>query len=535
MKRALKWIVIGVGVLIVAAVALIFLVDANRFRPTLESSLRDSLHRDVKLGNLSLSLLSGSVEANDLEIGEDPAFGKAPFLRAKAIRVGVELRPLIFSKKLNVTGITIERPEITLMQTPQGNWNYSSLGTSASAPAAAAANNSTAAASTAGLALTVSRLNITDGRLTIGRTSGNWKPLILNNVNVEVRDFSATSSFPFSLSTKVEGGGDIKLDGKAGPINPTDASMTPATIKFNLASVDVAHTGLVNYAPNLAGLISLDGNGETNGSTLRINGAIKAEKLKLSKSGTPATVPVAFIFDAEHNMRKHSGVLKRGNVRIGKAPAKITGSYYEQAQNMILKMNLDAPNMPVSDIAAMLAPMGIVLPSGSKLENGTISAKLTANGPADELVSDGSIAIRDTTLAGFDLGKKMALIQQAAGMQTGSSTVIQNASANVHASPDGITAKDIQLNVPTMGDLRGDGTVSPTNALDFKMSVALHTSGTASIIANQKIPFFVQGTSAEPVFKPDLKGLANEQIKAHKDKAAEALGKALKGLFGGKK
>ena len=535
MKRALTWTAIAAGILIVAAVALIYFFDANRFRPALESRLQSALHRDVKLGNLSLALLTGSVEANDLEIGEDPAFGKVPFLRAKSIRVGVELKPLIFSRKLNVTGITIEKPEITLLQTSEGKWNYSSLGTNDSAAANPATENTAAGSPGAGLALTVSRLNITDGQLIVGRTTVRWKPLVLQNVNLEVRDFSATSSFPFSLSTKVQGGGDIKLDGKAGPINPTDASMTPVTIKFNLNAVDVAHTGLANYVPDMGGLISLDGNGETNGIILKMNGALKAEKLKLSKTGTPATVPVAFNFDAEHNMRKHSGVLKRGDIRIGKAPAKMTGNYFEQGQDMILRMNLDAPNMPVSDIVAMLAPLGIVLPSGSTLQNGTISAKLAANGPANKLVSDGSISIRDTTLAGFDLGKKMALIQQAAGMQTGSSTVIQNASANIHASPEGIAAKDIQLNVPGMGDLKGGGTISPANALDFKMSVALHTSGAAAVIANRNIPFFVQGTAAEPAFKPDLKGLATEQINAAKGEAATAAGNMIRGLFGNKK
>jgi len=534
MKRALKWIVILVGILIVAAVALVFFIDANRFRPTLESRLKEALHRDVKLGNLSLSLLSGSVEANDLEIGEDPAFGKVPFLRAKAIRVGVELQPLIFSRQLNVTGITIEEPEITLMQTPQGSWNYSSLGTAESAPAKQEANNTAAASSAAGLALTVSRLNISNGRLTLGRTNINWKPLVLENVNLEVRDFSSTASFPFSLTTKVQGGGDLKLDGKAGPINPMDASMTPATIKFNFNAVDVAHTGLANYVPDMAGLISLDGSGETNGNILKMNGTIKAEKLKLSKTGTPAAVPVTFNFDAEHNMRKHSGVLKRGDVGIGKAAARITGNYFEQGQDMILKMNLDAANMPVTEIAAMLPSLGIVLPSGSSLQSGTLSTKMTASGPANKLITDGTIALRETTLAGFDLGQNMALVLQAAGMQTGSSTVVQNASADVHASPDGIAAKNIQLNVPAMGDLKGDGTISPANALDFKMSVALHTSGTASVIANKNIPFFVQGTSAQPVFKPDVKGLANEQIKAVTTDPSGAVN-AIKGLFGGKK
>jgi AsmA protein len=533
MKRLLKWVAIGAGVLILVVVGLAFFIDANRFRPTLESSLSDALHRDVKLGNLSLSILSGSIEANDLEIAEDPSFGKAPFLRAKAVRVGVELKPLVVDHKLNVTGITIDKPEITLLQTPSGSWNYSSLGTEASAPAKP--KSPAVNASAGGLALTVSKLNITDGRLTIGRTAGNWKPLELDEVNLEVLGFSPVSSFPYSLSTKVKGGGAIKLEGKAGPINSTDASLTPVAIKFNVTAVDLAATGLANYAPDMTGLISLQGNGETNGNILKMNGAIKAEKLKLSKTGTPATVPVEFNFDAEHNLRKHSGILKRGDIRIGKAPANVTGTYYEQGKDMILKMNLDAPNMPVSEIVAMLAPLGIVLPSGSTLQNGSVSAKLTANGPADKLVTDGSLGIRDTTLAGFDLGKKMAVIQQMAGMQTGPSTQIQNLSANVHVSSDGIQANDIQLNVPAMGDLKGDGTISPANALDFKMSAALHTTGTASIIANQSIPFFVQGTSAEPIFKPDIKGLANEQLKAHKDEAAAAAGNFIKGLFGGKK
>ncbi len=128
----------------------------------------------------------------------------------------------------------------------------------------------TATAAAGGLALTIHRLNINDGRLTIGRTSGNWKPLVLDEVNLEVLEFSPSSNFPFSLSTKVKGGGAIKLDGKAGPINATDASMTPATIKINVTSVDVAATGLANYAPDMAGLISLQGNGETNGNIMKV-------------------------------------------------------------------------------------------------------------------------------------------------------------------------------------------------------------------------------------------------------------------------
>ncbi len=533
MKRFFKWAVVLIVVLIVAAVALSFFIDANRFRPTLEASLSGALHRTVKLGNLSLSIFSGSVEAKDLEVSDDPAFSKAPFLKAKAVRVGVELKPLIFSRQLNVTGITIEKPEITLIQKPAGDWNFSSLGNDGSSTPPSPASSTAAAGE--GMALTVSRLNISDGRLTLGRTSGTWKPLVLENVNIEVKDFSATSSFPFTLSTRVQGGGVIKLDGKAGPINPTDASMMPATVNVAIDGLDLAAAGIANYAPDVSGLISLHGTADTNGSTLKANGAIKGEKLKLSKGGTPATIPVQLDFAAEHNLRKHSGQLQRGDIHLGKAPASLTGSYFEQGKSMMLKMNLDAPNMSVSEVVNMLGPLAIVLPAGSSLHDGNISSKLSIQGPADKLVTTGTIGVRDTTLSGFDLGKKMSFIEALAGIKAGNSTVVQNASLNVQVSPEGIQAQNIQLNVPAVGDLRGDGTISAANALDFKMSAALHTTGNASIIADKSIPFFVRGTSSEPEFKPDVKGMAKEQVNAVKKEAGNAASNFLKGILSGQK
>jgi len=115
MKRALKIAGIVVVVLLVIVIALPFLVDVNSFRPRLESELTAALGRQVKVGNLSLSLLSGSVSAEDLSIADDPGFSKDPFIRAKALNVGVEVMPLIFSKTLHVTDLTLDRPEIFLL------------------------------------------------------------------------------------------------------------------------------------------------------------------------------------------------------------------------------------------------------------------------------------------------------------------------------------------------------------------------------------------------------------------------------------
>src|SRR5215831_237834 len=117
-----------VALVLLVALGLAFLLDANRFKPALESELSDVLGRDVKVGDLKFSIFSGSVAAADLAISEDPKFGSSPFLRAKSLNVGADLMPLIMSRRLNVTGITIENPQIELLQSPTGIWNFSTLG-----------------------------------------------------------------------------------------------------------------------------------------------------------------------------------------------------------------------------------------------------------------------------------------------------------------------------------------------------------------------------------------------------------------------
>ena len=113
MKTILKVIAVVIAVLIVVLIALPFVIDVNTFRPQIEEELATVLGRQVKIGNMSLSLLQGSLAADDLAIADDPAFSHQPFVKAKALKVGVELMPLIMSKVLNVTDLTIDQPQVS--------------------------------------------------------------------------------------------------------------------------------------------------------------------------------------------------------------------------------------------------------------------------------------------------------------------------------------------------------------------------------------------------------------------------------------
>jgi len=503
----------------------------------LEYSLSSALGREVSVGNLKLALLSGGVGADDLSVADDPAFSRTPFLRAKSLKVNVEIAPLIFSSKLNVTGLTIDEPAIVLLQSDSGDWNFSSLGAKAPVNAPAAAP---APPTKAGLDLSVKLVKITGGRLSMGNDNSSSKPLVIEKMNVELRDFSSTSVFPFSLAATVAGGGAIKLEGKAGPIPQGDAARTPVEASLLVTKLNLAPSGLVDASTGVAGVISIDGSGASNGKTLQVKGRVKAEQLKLAKNGSPARRPVEFDFTIEHDLQKRSGVLKRGDIHIGAAPATLTGSYAQRRESMVLNMNLAGPDMAVTELAGMLPALGVVLPAGSSLQGGTASARLAMAGPANRLVTSGSVGLSNTRLAGFDLGAKLSAIARLAGIKAGPDTDIRALSADIRVGPDGTRAEEFKLIAPAIGEITGVGTVSGAHDLDFKMRATLHTSGGVMEAIGQKgdtsVPFLVGGTSSNPIFRPDMKEMTSEKIKSLKDssigKKASGL---LDGLFGRKK
>jgi AsmA protein len=447
----------------------------------------------------------------------------------------VELQPLIFSKKLNVTDIRIDQPQIELIQSASGEWNFSSLGGKSPPPASPAPSSSGPPPD-----LSVKLVNITNCRASLLKT-GDPKPEVLEKVNLEAKDFAPTASFPFSLSASIQGGGDLKLDGKAGPMNSSDLAETPFQASLKLTNVDLVPTGFVRASTGLGGVVSIDGSVSSNGRAAAVEGNIKAEKLKLVKQGTPARKPVAFDFTLNHNMQKRSGALSRGVVHIGSAQAALTGTYRTEGANTIVNMKLSGPSMAVSELVEMLPPLDIVLPNGSSLQGGTLTANVTVEGPTDKLVANGAVALKNTKLAGFDLGSKLQTIAKIAGIQVARDTDFQNLSADVHADPAVTKVENISVIATNLGELTGAGTVSAAHALDFKMRAKLQSSGGVMSYVSSNgqttIPFTIQGTSSDPKFVPDVKGIATEQLKSlttNPDVGKAASG-ILDGLFGHKK
>jgi AsmA protein len=376
------------------------------------------------------------------------------------------------------------------------------------------------------LNLSVQLLKITGGRFSVGKVGGGRKPLALEDVAIQVRDFSSASAFPFSFSAKVGGGGAIKIDGKAGPIDAGNVVMTPVEIALDVTALDLAATPMAAQSPGLAGLASFHGTANSAGGRVTIAATLKAEHLRLAKDGRPAKPVVEFDFALAHDMAKHGGELERGDLHVGTALAHLTGTYQERGDVEVLEMKFLGARMPVPELAELLPPLAIKLPSGSSLEGGAATANFTVAGPVDKLVIAGSVALNKTRLAGFDLGAKMSAIETLAGIKGGPDTDIESLAADLRMAPEGIAVTNLHFLAPAIGELSGSGTVSPADALDFKMSATLHTSGAAALVGKAAVPFRIEGTEESPVFKADTKALAAsaaQAIKQNPGKAASGL------------
>jgi AsmA protein len=526
MKRILKIAAIVLGVIVVLLIALPFFINVNSFRPKLEATATEALGRQVKVGNLSLSLLTGTVTADDISIADDPAFASAPFVTAKSLKVGVELMPLIFSKQLHVTGITLEQPQITMLKTADGKWNFSSLGGNAAKKAPTKSDQS------APTDLSVAKLKVNKGKLIVGKANSKAKPHVYDDVNITVTDFSLTSQFPFELTAKLPSGGSADISGKAGPINSADAAKTPFSSSVKVNNMDIAASGFIDPASGIAGLASFDGTLNSDGSKAKAVGMFTGNKMQFSPKGSPGPSTITVKHAVDVDLDKQSGNVSQGDVKIGKAVAHLTGSFQTQGETQLLNMKLDAPNMPIEDLEAMLPAFGVVLPSGSQLKGGTLSTNLAITGPIDKLVIAGPVRLANSKLAGFDLGSKLGALSAFTGKTASNAdTSIQNFSLNARVAPEGTKADNINLAIPALGVITGAGTVSPVGALAFKMLADLHGGVAGGLtqmagLGSSKggIPFSIAGTTSKPEFVPDMKAVAGG-----------IAGSALQGAMGGGK
>ncbi len=513
-------LVIGGAIVILLATDPL-LISVDQFRPTIEAKASAALGRKVALGRLSLSMVSGSLSAETLAVADDPAFSKTPFLTARSVNVGVKLWPLIASRSLFITGVTIQNPEVTLIRNAAGLWNYSSLGSSSDASSD----------------FSIKTLALKDGRIFVGSTMAAARSAY-DHVQVTASDVSMTSECPVTVSAVLPGGGMLTLTGSFGPVNEGNAALTPSAAAVAIERLNLATTGFLDPSAGLGGLVDLKATIASKSDQVVVAGNATVSKALLVAGGSPASPAVVLDFDTRYNLHNHSGVLKSSTWKIGGATGRLNGTYDVGGEYTTINVKAIGERMPAKDLESFLPAFGIHLPRGAHLAAGLAAANLIVVGATNRLVTTGSAGLLNTKVSGFDLGAKVRAISDFTGLNTGNDLDIETLTTKLRIAPDGLRFDHFDAVVRSLGHLTGAGTIDARNRLDFKM-VAMLTNplgggvgtavGTAGALNDvlgmiaggdavrsargQRIPFLVQGTTADPEFVPDVTGLVIQTLK----------------------
>src|SRR5258708_16113752 len=173
----------AIALLAVSALALPYLIPAERFRPLLLAQLEKMFARQVELGQVSLRVFPLTLRMDRLMVAEDPRFkGGQPFAETAEIDVHAALFPLLRGE-LEITSLRLGKPAIELLQAPDKTWNTASL-----APRGG------------GRRLTLSELVIEGGQLAL--TTAGGSRTVYPNIDIKLRDIGSQGNKPVHLAAR---------------------------------------------------------------------------------------------------------------------------------------------------------------------------------------------------------------------------------------------------------------------------------------------------------------------------------------------
>jgi AsmA protein len=521
-------------------------------------------------GTVSLSGTAGPINAHDasltpftahLEVKHlDPL--AAGFIDSTSGITGtidsIDVQATWNGQQLHVANLLVDTPKLTIVR------DNKPTAAPATPPPAPDSNNMLST-------FTADHLQIKNGTIAIA-SPGQATPATYQQLNADLTSVSPTASSPFKLSAQIPGGGSLTGDGTAGPLNQANASATPINAHIAISHLDLASSGLVAPEDGISGIANVDLKAVSDGKTLNANVSTNIQGVRIARNGSPSAKPVNVQLTLSQNMQALTGQLQSAVITIGKAVINVAGTYQTSGATTAINLKVSTQGASIDELEAFLPSVGVHLPSGSRLQGGSLTASLNVTGSTTAPIITGPIRLNDTNLAGFDLGSKLSAITALTGTKTGSVTAIRSLSTNVAINGGNVRTDNLSLDVPALGTATGAGTISASGALNYnvvlkltglfgggsKTTAASGGGGIAGqlmgmipgggaaggIVGNiagaalrNGIPVAIGGTTSNPTFAPNMGGLLGGGAKnAAKGAAkpannANPLSNALGGLF----
>ena len=408
-SRWFKPVLAGAGVILSLLVVLLvapMLIDINTYRSQIIAQLERRLGRSVKLGAMDLSALpSIKVKVDEVEIGDDPQFAQAEFVKARSVKLQIGLWSLLKGSP-EVSGIELVEPAVTLIKTGESKWNWSTL-----KPLQSSNQDSSQAPFD---------LFVRDGRFTLIDRSVN--PAVERNytgVNVALDDFSPRQAFDFVVGLTIPGekAGKVEIEGEAGPVDSRDESRTPIDARVRMQDADLAGLeSLLGASSHRAGRLTMDVTVKGKlADGLKAAGEIKADQLRLVEGGEPARAPLeaefAMAINSERKSAEQSEIslaIDAGEVRIGKTKASITGRVNRIPDAPLVDLQIKGDGMALDSLLESAYAFGFGPPPGTKA-SGAANVNLRASGDAQSMVLNGQAEIRDLKFQSSSMPQAMTV------------------------------------------------------------------------------------------------------------------------------
>ncbi len=119
------------------------------------------------------------------------------------------------------------------------------------------------------------------------------------------------------MSAQLPAGGTLNLDGKAGPIDASNAAETPLEAKVDIEKMNLAESGFIDPASGISAIADFDGTVTSDGHEAKTTGTLNAANLQVVQKGSPAGRPVEVTYTVvlrpgQRNGHHHAGRYRHG-------------------------------------------------------------------------------------------------------------------------------------------------------------------------------------------------------------------------------
>ncbi|MGB2670253.1 MAG: AsmA family protein, partial [Candidatus Acidiferrum sp.] len=314
-----------VALLVALQLGVSLLVRTHRLHSYLTTQLEKAFGRPVEVRRFSVQLLPApELDAEQITVGEDPAFGNEYFLRADNLSAGLRWTGLLLGH-FEFGTLSLSRPSLVLVRNSQGRWNLEQW-----LPPSKAAAEATARLYGPPVAIApVNRLlkiEFEDGRVNFKNTDEKL-PFALTGVSGSVDQVSPgrwqlrLEAQPWRSGVVLQSAGTVQV---RGDLAGTSARLQPAQITVHWGQVSLADLFRLLRGSDygMRGVFTLDGLLKSGARAANSNADTPAGQWIFSVEARASQIHRWDLIERSDNPRLRMGIKGRWDVAAGTVHAE---------------------------------------------------------------------------------------------------------------------------------------------------------------------------------------------------------------------